>query len=128
MARLALTVARTTLGSYPVLPLTINSVDFAFTAAGADFADGFSFPWNANAILLVKNANVAEKTVTITSTARSDSKRTGSITAYAMAAGDYAVFGPFEADGWRQTADGKVYGAANAADVEFAVINLDFNV
>lgn len=121
MARLALT-PQTLPGSYPALPLSANSVDVTFTAAGASFADGAGFPLTGGEILLVKNANVSAQTVTISSVA-DDLKRTGDISTYSIGASEIAVFGPFELKGWRQ-ADGKLYIAASATDVQFAVLKL----
>jgi len=121
MTRLALTPV-TTLGSYPTLPLTANSADFAFTAAGASFADGASYPLTGNEILLVHNGNVGAQTVTISSV-KDDLNRTGDITTYSIGAGEYAVFGPFKEKGWKQST-GLIHIAASAADVDFAVIKL----
>lgn len=120
MARLALTPI-TTLGSYPTLPVTANAADFAFTAAGASFADGFSFPQTGRELLLIRNPTGGALTVTLSSVAAKRTKRTGDVTAYSVGASEFAVFGPFSADGWKQT-DGNVYGAASAATLELAVI------
>ncbi len=125
MARLELT-PKTMLGSYPSLPLTTNTSDFVFTAAGATFADGAGVLLTGFEILLVYNANVAAQTVTISSVA-DDLNRTGDITAYSIGAGEYAVFGPFKEKGWQQSASKKLYFAASAADVKFAVLKLPTN-
>lgn len=121
MTRLAVT-PQTLLGSYPALPVTANSADITFTAAGASFADGAGFTLTGGEILLVKNDNVGAQTVTISSVA-DDLKRTGDITTYSIGAGEVAAFGPFELKGWRQS-DGKLHVAASAADVSFAVLKL----
>jgi hypothetical protein len=121
MSRLALTPKSLPL-KYPVLPITANALDFAFTAAGADFADGASFPMTGKEILIVHNANVGVQTLTVTSTI-DPYKRTGNITAYSIGIGEYAVFPQFQKDGWMQ-ADGSLYFAASATDVEFAVLRL----
>jgi hypothetical protein len=121
MTRLALT-PKTLPGSYPSLPLTANSVDFTFTPAGASFADGASYPLTGNEILLVHNGNVGAQTVTISSVV-DDLNRTGDITTYSLAAGEYAAFGPFKEKGWRQST-GLIHIAASATDVEFAVLKL----
>jgi hypothetical protein len=122
MARLALTVQTTAACGYPVLPLTVNTADFVFTAAGADYADGFSFTHTGREILIVQNANVGAKTVTITSVANAK-KRTGDITTYSVGASEFAIFGPFPKDGWTQST-GLLHGAASAADVNLAVVRL----
>lgn len=121
MTRLALTVQQI-IDDYPATPLTANAADFVWTAAGADFADGASFALTGKEVLLVRNDNGAAQTVTITSVA--DGKnRTGTITAYSVGIGEYAVFPPFKKDGWAQ-ASGLLYIAASAADVYFAVLRL----
>ena len=121
MTRLALT-PQTLLGAYPTLPLAANAADVTFTAAGASFADGAKFPVTGGEILLVKNGEQSAQTVTITSVI-DERKRTGTITAYSIGAGEMAAFGPFQPEGWMQ-ADGQVYIAASADDVSFAVLRL----
>jgi hypothetical protein len=121
MARLALTPQNLP-GSYPALPITANAVDFVFTAAGANFADGAGFLMTGNEILLVQNANVGAQTVTISSV-KDDIGRTGDITTYSVGASEFAMFGPFKEKGWKQ-ADGQLYFAASATDVKFAVLKL----
>lgn len=107
---------------YPVTPLTANSADFVWTAAGADFADGFRFQHTGKEILLVRNDNVGAQTVTINSVANQRG-RTGTISAYSVGAGEYAAFPPFPVEGWRQS-NGYLTGAASAADVQLAVLRL----
>lgn len=121
MARLALTV-QSPLAAYPTLPLVTDSADVVWTAAGAAFIDGASFPMTGRELLLVKNRNVAAQTVTIDSVAASN-KRTGSITAYSVGINEIAMFFVNQFDGWRQTT-GLLHFAASAADVDFAVIRL----
>jgi hypothetical protein len=121
MARLLLTVQEPP-GKYPATPLAANSADLIWTAAGADFADGASFVLTGRELLLVRNDNAAAQTITISSV-KDPYNRTGDITAYSLGPGEYAMFGPFPRDGWAQ-ADGKLYFAASAANVYFAVIRL----
>lgn len=119
MARLPIT-PQTSLGGYPATPLTVQTADFVFTPAGAQFADGASFPITGRELLLVRNGNGAAQTVTITSMV-DEKNRLGTITAYSVGISEYAVFGPFQKDGWAQ-AGGLLYFAASATDVEFAVL------
>jgi len=121
MARLVLT-PKVPPGPYPATPLSANSADLAFTAAGADFADGAGFPMSSRHLVLVRNGNSGQQSVTFTSVT-DQLNRKGDITTYALAAGEFGVFGPFERSGWMQT-DGQLYFAASAADVEFAVIRV----
>ncbi len=121
MAILTLTV-QNLIAKYPVTPLTANSADFVWTAAGASFADGFQFAHTGKEILLVRNDNAGAQTVTIDSVP--DAKnREGDITAYSVGAGEYAAFPPFPVEGWRQS-NGMLKGAASAADVYLAVLRL----
>jgi hypothetical protein len=121
MSRLALTV-QNIIAKYPSLPLTANSADFTWTAAGASFADGAGFALTGKEVLLARNPTGGALTVTISSVV-DPYIRTGDITTYSIGAGEYAVFPPFPKAGWAQ-ADGKLYLAASAATVEFAVLKL----
>jgi len=109
------------LPKYPALPLVANSADYTYAAAGADFADGFSFAHTGKEVLLALGG-VAGGTITINSVI-DDYKRTGDITTYAIGAGEYVVFPPFALAGWRR-ADGTIWGAASIATIELAVLRL----
>ena len=52
-----------------------------------------------------------------------DLSRTGDITAYSIGAAEYAFFGPFAVEGWRQT-DGKIHVACSHADIKFALVRI----
>jgi len=121
MARLVLT-PKVLLPGYPVTPLTAESADFTWTAAGAAFADGAGFQLTGKEILLVQNTNAGAQTVTILSVI-DPYKRTGDITTYSVGIAEFAVFPMFPVDGWRQ-ADGQLYFAATATDVKFSVLRL----
>ncbi len=92
----------------------------AFTGTSGD--DGNQFVASGRDIVIVRNDNVGAQTVTFSSV-DDPFGRTGNIAAYSLAAGEYAIFGAFNVDGWRQ-ADGKMYLEASAADVFCAVIRL----
>lgn len=100
--------------------IAANAADVTFTAA--DVSNKNSFASTGREILLVFNSGASEYTATITS-APDDLGRTKDIDAYALAAGDYALFGPVKQKGWKQS-DGKVYLEANNAAVKFLVIRL----
>jgi len=125
MARLAVT-AFTPPGSYPAaLPLVADAADFTFTGPGVA-ADGISFLNVGREILLARNIHATNAaTVTISSVAYLG--RTGDITAYSLAAGDFAAFGPFDPTGWNQSG-GLVYAVGSATDIKFAVLKLDSNI
>jgi hypothetical protein len=117
MARATLT--KTTLkGQYGAY--SADSADL--TLAAANVADKNQFVFRPGDILLAQNSGAAPYTVTITSAASKKTNRTGDITTYSLAAGEIAVFGPFDdPDGWMQS-DGYVYCEATNAAVKFAVI------
>jgi hypothetical protein len=119
-------VARLTLtpvvpkGSYPTLPITADSADVVFNVAGT-YTDGEGWANTGREVLMVQNSGASPYTVTITSVAYLG--RVGDITTYSLAAGEFAIFGPFDPKGWNQ-ADGQVYVAGSNALVKFAVIQL----
>lgn len=120
------TVARTTLtplsvaGPYPVLPVVADSLDFAFAAA--DNTNGNDFIITGKELLLVQNSDSSAHTFTATSVP-DQLNRTGDITTYSMAAGEFAAFSFSNIAGWKQ-ADGKVWLAANSNLIKFAVLRL----
>jgi len=73
-------------------------------------------------IVIAHNTGGSAYTVTVTSVADSRG-RTGNVSTYSLAADDYAVFGPFDTEGWIQ-ADGKLYFEASNAAVKFGVVKL----
>lgn len=115
---------QTSLSGYPATPLTANSADITFTAAGASFADGAGFVMEGDDVLIVHNGNVAAQTITIQSVADTLNRK-GDITTYSIGAGEYALFSFPKAAGWAQPSDGKLYFAVTAADVEFAAIHIN---
>jgi hypothetical protein len=121
MAVLAL-VPTQMVAKYPSLQPAVNTLDAAFVAAGADYADGAEFTLTGQEIVIVRNGNVGAKTVTVTSYA-DPMNRTGDITAYSIGAGEYAILPQFQPQGWSNPS-GKLHLAVNAADLEFLVIRL----
>jgi hypothetical protein len=108
---------------YPVLPITALALDFVFTAAGANYADGAEFTLTGKEIVIV-GGGAAGGTVTVTSVADAYN-RTGNITAYAVGTNLFSVLPQFQTAGWigGGTA-GKLHMAASAATVTFAVLRL----
>ena len=121
MARLILTPKQLP-EKYPATPITANALDFAFTAAGADFADGAGFTLTGKEVLIAYNPEATPYTVTVESVVDSYN-RLGNITTYSVGAGEYAVFPQFPTDGWRQSS-GRLHFAASNALVQFAVLRL----
>jgi hypothetical protein len=97
-----------------------GEADLTMTAADAANYEEVSF--TGNEIIIAHNTGASERNVTISSVADSQG-RDGDISSYALAAGDYAVFGPFELEGWRQSG-GKLYFQADNAEVKFGVVKL----
>ena len=120
MARSTLTKV-SALGSYPTLALTANSVDLPMAATVV--ADKTQFVASGKDLVIAHNTGGSAYTVTITSVADGRTKRTGDITSYSIGAGEYAVFGPFEREGWMQS-DGYVYLESNDTSVKFGVVTL----
>lgn len=107
-------------------PVSINgtiaadAADFVWTAA--DVSNSNSATLTGREMLLVQNTGGSAYTVTVTSVA-DDLGRTGDITTYSLAAGDFAVFGPFPMRGWRQSGS-KLYFAGSNAAVKFVVLKV----
>lgn len=121
MPRLAIPV-QAPLSAHPVLPIAADSADVTWTAAGAAFVDGASFPMTGRELLLVRNPTGGALTVTITSVV-DERNRVGDIAAYSIGAGEVAKFWFNRMEGWRQNT-GLLHFAASAAGLEFAVIRL----
>lgn len=120
MARADITVQDAS-GSRPTLQPTAGTLTLSQTAPGTA-GDGVSCPADGKTLLVAHNTNAGAQTVTISSVADRNG-RTGDITAYSIAAGRVATFGPFGREGWAQ-ADGKVYAAGSHTDVKFAAVRL----
>lgn len=97
-----------------------GAADLTMTAA--DVANKEEVTLTGAEIVIAHNTGASEHTVTITSVADSQG-RTGDIETYALAADDYAVFGPFGTEGWLQSS-GKLHFEADDAEVKFAVVKL----
>lgn len=121
MATLQLTAVEMPL-RYPVLQPVANSLDVAFVAAGADFADGAEFTLTGKDVVIV-GGGAAGGTITIDSVPDTNN-REGDITAYAIGANEFALLPRFQLPGWAQT-NGKLHMHASAATVTFLVIHLD---
>jgi len=113
MATVLLT-ATEALGSYEdaLTTLTMNVPDIVngnhFVATGKD-------------LVVMHNANVAAKYVTITSVANKWG-RTGTLTEIDIPATSYAIFGPMVVSGWAD--DGLILITAEAVDTFIGIVNL----
>lgn len=118
MARVTLT-AYAPLGTLGTL-YTAGAADLTMTAA--DASNKQQVVHSGKVLVVAHNTGASAYTITITSTV-DYAGRTGDVSAYSLGAGEYAVFGPFDLDGWVQT-DGKLYFEASNASVKFAVVDL----
>lgn len=100
----------------------VNEADI--TMAAADIGNQNYHVLQEGDIIFVHNTDVAEKTITINSVADLETGRTGDITAYALAADDYAAFGPFTFRGWRQPTTGWLHWEGNDADIKIGVLRI----
>lgn len=90
-----------------------NALDATFTAI--DVGNGNRTLNNGQLMLIFVNSHETNAyTVTVTSVADQNG-RTGDITAYSLAAGEYAIVGPLKTEGWTQTTGYVHYTAENAA-------------
>lgn len=119
MARTTLT-KKTVLGSKSA-PYVADAADLTMTAA--DVANKNQFVATGNELVVAHNTGASAYTVTINSVADPNFGRTGDIATYSLAAGEYAVFGPFNVAGWQQS-DGYIYLEASNASVKFGVLQL----
>ncbi len=108
----------TPVGPYPAT-VPANSLDIAFTAA--DVANGNQVKITGRELLLVKNSDPANPYTFTLDSVPDGCNREGDITAYSLAAGEYAAFWLGSITGWRQV-DGYLYLNANNAAILFAII------
>jgi len=115
----------------PIVPKTMLGPFGAYGAGLADFTfaagtvtDGDNWVCSGRDILIVYNSSAGVLTVTVVST-DDETNRAGTITAYSLAAGDYAAFGVglTNSKGW-QGAGKKIRITVSHADVKVAVLTL----
>lgn len=94
---------------------TAGAVDLTMTVA--DTSNKNQFAASGKDLVIAHNTGGAPYTITVNHTGTDD------IVAYSLGAGEYAVFGPFNLDGWAQT-DVKIYLEASNALVKFGVVDL----
>jgi hypothetical protein len=92
------------------------------TMTTADTVNKEDVVLTGNELIVAHNTNAGAQTVTVSSVV-DEMGRTGDITTYSLAADDYAIFGPFGTEGWRQTG-GKLHFEASHADVKLGVVKL----
>ncbi len=97
MARTTIT-AQTLAGAYPTLPIDAGTADLTETAVD-DPTDRETPLVNLKTLVIAHNTDSGAHTITIGSSVDTYN-RTGDITAYSIAAGKIARFGPFQTLGW----------------------------
>lgn len=99
-----------------------DSLDLLLTAADTTNLNSATF--SGREVLIAQNSGASPYTVTLSSAPDSKLGRTGDVATYSLAASEIAIFYPGQAEGWRQSADGKLYFQASNIAVKFAVIKL----
>lgn len=107
-------------GSDPALPLAAGSADLREDAA--DVVNDNSYQCTGRELVIAHNTDAAAQTLTVSSSA-DEHHRTGDITAYSIAAGKTASFGPFRPEGWAR-ADGTVKLTASSVNVKLSIVRL----
>lgn len=119
MARTTIS-AQTFPGNYPVLPFDAGEADLVETAVD-DPTDRETPLIDGKTVVLAHNTDTVAQTITIASAADTFN-RFGDITAYSIAAGKIARFGPFKTAGW--AVSGKLNIDVSDPLVRLAVITL----
>jgi hypothetical protein len=120
MARTAITAA--SIRSLPSQGVNVAPGDADLALEPGDDVDGNETPCTGSDLLIVSNTDASPQTVDITA-APDAFGRTGAITAYSVAAGAVAVFGPFPTQGWKQT-DGMLHIDVADAAVEIGILRV----
>jgi hypothetical protein len=98
-----------------------NEADLTMQTADTGNYEKVTFT-GAEMIIAHNTHGTTTATVTVESVADDELGRTGDI-AYALAAGEYAVFGPFGLNGWRQSS-GVLHFKSSLDDVKFGVVEV----
>lgn len=96
------------------------ALDQDVTFDPGDEVNGNDVQLTGGEFVLVDNTDAGAQTITITA-APDSIGRAGAITAYALAAGIRALFGPFPVQQWRQS-DGMLYIDVSDPAVELAIL------
>lgn len=106
----------------PFDAVTAGTLHFTWTAGNTG---GDTVSLTGREIILMWNSGATPRTATITSQA-DEKGRTGDITAYALAAGEFACFtgGLTNSVGWRNPTTGLITITPSHAEVKYAVLKL----
>lgn len=108
---------------YPGTPLTATTAKLTMTAG--DASNGHVTTINdGKTVVLAYNSDASlARTITISSVADTLNRK-GDITAYSLAIGDIATFGPFKQSGWNQSSPAGLFIDVSHAAMLLAVITL----
>lgn len=110
----------------PSVYSTIAADGADVTMTAGDASNGNDFVSSGDEIVIVQNTH-ATLAYTVTFTSVADSlNRTGDITAYSLAAGEIACFGPFPAHGWRYTGN-KIRVTVSNASIKLGLVRIPTN-
>lgn len=106
----------------PFEAVTAGGITFAFTAGNAG---GDTITVTGRELIIIQNIGVGARTFTLASQA-DEKGRTGDITAYSLAAGEFAYFtgGLTNSIGWRNVSTGLLTITPSHAEVKYAVLKL----
>lgn len=113
--------AQSLLGAYPALPITPGAATLSQTS-NSDQTDRTTPLVDSKTLVTAHNSDSGAQTITFTSVADSPYNRAGDITAYSLAAGEIAYFGPFKTAGWASS--GQLLIDVSDAKVLLTVITL----
>jgi len=117
---MAAIVVQSVVGKYPVTPLVANVADLTFAAT--ELA-GDTFPNSGKELIILRNDDAAPQTITITSQV-DEKNRLGSISAYSVGIGEYAIFGPFPPSAWNDPNTGLLNLLSSDVDLMIAVVRI----
>ena len=102
--------------------VTAGLITFAFTAGNTG---GDTFSITGREYIIIQNTGVGARTFTITSIA-DEKNRTGDITAYSLAAGEFAYFsgGLTNSPGWKNVSTGLLTITPSHAEIKYAFFKL----
>ncbi len=107
---------------YPATPLTVTTATLTMTTG--DASNGHVTPIvDGKTLLIAQNTGVGARTITISSVVDAQNRK-GDITAYSIAAGGLAMFGPFKQAYWNQSSPAGLWIDVSNAEVLLAVITL----
>lgn len=121
MAVTTLTSQIKELAKFPNQPIVADSLDLAFTAPSVA-ADGIEFGVSGREIVIIQNTDVGAQTFTIAS-GRTVYGHVQNLTAYSLAAGEFAVLFPGALELYR-TANGTLLITMSNVAVKVAVIRV----